>query len=475
MGPGHYGQGGRRGGCSRTWGGEQCDNVRSVRVGEVPLFMDHTDPKVYRRLLYDWIRFQDLADPRSSKKLTLGQQVFSIVSNIQGSAGHRLSHISGMVHAGLSQEEFSDIVDYILEVVDPVDRESAFLETAKAWKDMMSKGHGSEQSYDSYWSEYSSLCVRYAYSHGKVAQSPGVQELTALLCVLNARLDKTEFSMVLQAAMQYQSTLKDRADKDAMRKRSGRMVAGPMSAREVLRQVSHPRGEDQVEATSISCAVVAQGGASGAQESPVGVAELLATVKVDVEDNEKRFDAIQGLLSEVIEELDDSEDASVISKLKNARIKLVAAQDATKSCGKVADELSTMRLGKSKEEPVAQQGGSCDAEHEPMITMEAVRVALCRLDFGEKALADRPKQSQDYRDGKAMARSMLSEKVKKKTNKECWICGGDHYAYQNTACASELRRRRDSSEHENKGEEEVAQTRYEDIAGGATTGLAWAE
>ena len=61
-------------------------------------------------LLYDWIRFQDLADADSGKKLTLGQQIFSIITKIQGNAGQRLGHIAGMMHAGMTFEEFTEIL-----------------------------------------------------------------------------------------------------------------------------------------------------------------------------------------------------------------------------------------------------------------------------------------------------------------------------------------------------------------------------
>eukprot|EP00171_Calliarthron_tuberculosum_P017696 IDg17696t1 len=41
-------------------------------------------------MLCDWIRFQDLAAPDSNKKLTFGQQDFTVLTNIQGNAGQRL-------------------------------------------------------------------------------------------------------------------------------------------------------------------------------------------------------------------------------------------------------------------------------------------------------------------------------------------------------------------------------------------------
>eukprot|EP00171_Calliarthron_tuberculosum_P021228 IDg21228t1 len=124
-------------------------SVKTVKVGEVPVFTDRTETKKYREALFNWIRFQDLADEGSSKKLTYGQQVFAIVTNIQGSAGHRLGNITSMVHSQLTRDEFTLIIDQILDIIDPIDRESTFLETAKAWKDLMAKGHGRGQSYDS--------------------------------------------------------------------------------------------------------------------------------------------------------------------------------------------------------------------------------------------------------------------------------------------------------------------------------------
>jgi len=90
-----------------------------------------------------------LADKESSKKLTMGQQILTIISNIQGHASQRLGHIPSMVHSSITRPDFISIIESILEVVDPQDREASFLETAKLWRDLMGKGHGKSQSYDS--------------------------------------------------------------------------------------------------------------------------------------------------------------------------------------------------------------------------------------------------------------------------------------------------------------------------------------
>ncbi len=135
------------------------------------------------------------------------------------------------------------------------------------------------------------------YSHGQVAQSPGVQELTALLCVLNARLDRTEFSMVLQNAIQYQAVLKNKDDKMSVQRRAGTMVAGPMSARQVLSQVS-PRTVGQQEA---SWSGDSGGPAVAVPEAPGSDSrELVARLELELGDIKRRSNIMHGNLAETL-------------------------------------------------------------------------------------------------------------------------------------------------------------------------------
>lgn len=67
---------------------------------------------------------------------------------------------------------------------------------------------------------------------------------------LSIGLDETEFAIVLQAAMQYVSTIKTRSDKTAVLKRQGAVVSGPRSAREVFSQCSHRVGRNPQDATA---------------------------------------------------------------------------------------------------------------------------------------------------------------------------------------------------------------------------------
>lgn len=422
------------------------EGVGSVRVGEVPMYANDVDPKVYRRRLFDWIRFQDLADRSSSKYLSLGQRVFAITSNIHGSAGQRLAHVTSMVHSDLTTNEYVAIVDEILDVIDPIDRESSFLETANAWKNLMNKYHKPHQAYDKYWSEFSTLAVKYANSHGKVATASAVQELIALLCVLNANLNRTEFGMVLQSAM--------RCD---MESSSGRMnsyrinhgclsSAGPMSARQVLSQVSHRKGP-VVEDNS----GVAEGADDQVQSTndDGSMRDLVAALTVELADMETRNTAMSVKLADVLSTLgEEAEVQALVTDLKEVRVTVETSELCRKSCVNVVQQISTTKVTQpanpvriSKEEP---------HDVTPIITMESVRVALRRLDYGDKALSKygdvsrsqlggSPPYSEGGREAlpdqaENLTRTQLANEMKGR----CWICYGDHLAFQNTPCREKL-------------------------------------
>lgn len=121
------------------------------------------------------------------------------MGKIRRNVSYRLGHVSSFVHADMTREEFSDIIDHVLNMINLLDKETDFLDTAKAWKELMLMSHVKRQSFDAYWSEYSSLCTQYTYAHGEAAHSPGVQELLSLLCVLSANLNRSEFTWVCRA------------------------------------------------------------------------------------------------------------------------------------------------------------------------------------------------------------------------------------------------------------------------------------
>jgi len=408
---------------SRRNGPERQVYVRSARVGEVPVFTDRTDPKRYKRLVFDWIRFQDLTDKDSSKKLSMGQQILTIITNIHGNAGQRLGNIPQMIHSSITRDEFVDIMDLILDVVDPQDRESSFLETAKAWKDLMAKGHGKSQSYDSYWSEYSSLCIHYAYSHGKAAQTAGVQELLALLCVLNSRLERTEFSMVLQNAIQNQVNANNGSSKGSIT--MGALSAmEPKSARQAL---AMGQRETIIENTSGPVA-----GEEGLPRAVSGSAEEnLAKLLIALNDSRRQLEAAQGMFADIKDALSlVPAAADQLETLDDCQSKIQMADTYLNSCLRFQKKLQ-----QSQEMGVHSRVNDPNVNEEelkPIITMESVRVALRRLDCGANALSHDSHRGDTIHSGMAVPQHI-----------KCWFCGGNHYAYKNPKCKEGLRKRKE--------------------------------
>ena len=332
-------------------------------------------------------------------------------------------------------------MDEVIQVVDPVDRESSFLETAAAWKDLMLKGHGEKQSYDEYWSEYSSLVVKYAYSHGDIAKSPAVQELTALLCVLNARLNRTDFSMVLQAAMTCETKLCMEKPNRMLNSRGGTPTTGPMSARQVLSQVSGRRGSNFEDD---SANVTHRGDVPEGSNAKSDARDLIATLSAEFMDMQKRNDAVleklTGMLS-TLEGVDDSQD--LVSDLKEIRVKVNASELSRKSCVNVVSKLNSVDFESSPS--VKNVTVENDDDYKPIITMESVRVALRRLDFGDNALSGISTDSAYSSKRSALTildndttRSQLAQQMKGK----CWVCYGNHLAFQNPTCREKLMKMR---------------------------------
>ena len=77
----------------------------------------------------------------SNYRLSPGQQIYAIIWNTRGSVGQRLGHISGMLHADMTKYAFVAVVDPILDVADPLEKEAEFPEAAKFWGDLAAKAH----------------------------------------------------------------------------------------------------------------------------------------------------------------------------------------------------------------------------------------------------------------------------------------------------------------------------------------------
>ena len=105
-------------------------NYKTLKLGEFPVFYESSNPRLYRSLLLDCISYQVLTTNKE-KKLSYGQQLLTIITNVRGSAGQRLEVISRGISASLTEQEFVLLVEELLDKIDLVDWEAPFLETAQ--------------------------------------------------------------------------------------------------------------------------------------------------------------------------------------------------------------------------------------------------------------------------------------------------------------------------------------------------------
>lgn len=52
-----------------------------------------------------------------------------------------------MVHSKITKYEFSSIMDYIISVINPKEKESAFIEKENYWKNFVNKKNNTNQTY----------------------------------------------------------------------------------------------------------------------------------------------------------------------------------------------------------------------------------------------------------------------------------------------------------------------------------------
>ena len=354
---------------------ERREYITESRTGEPPGYGDSSNPKAYRRELIEWIKCQEMTDEDSSKYLSLGQRILAIIRKIFGSTKLRLYFITDMVHANMTDEEYAERVDHILDTIDLVDRESSFLETDKTWKELMAKGHGTNQTYDQYWMEYSSLCNKYVYTHGQVALSPGVQELIGLLCVINAHLDRSEFGTILQSAIEQQSKINDKASNTpsaVMRSTK----PGPRFARDAVSAMS---AEPMVEVQLL------EGNIRSLTEYKAEVRKLLQELDFAL----NKCNTIENAITNAVESLEgeNSTISDAVEALKNVTTRMKSLREGVKEGTDIADKVAKVDLSVFENRFNGETQQNTD-EHDPIINMDSVRIVLRRLEFGNRALSN---------------------------------------------------------------------------------------
>lgn len=391
-------------GASRSW---ENDNYRANRVGGVPYFNDNVDGRVYRRRLQDWLRLQKFCPKESPRKLTLMEQVFAIKDGLRGSAAEQLECITDYVHSEMMEEEFYAIIDEILEVIDPVNKEEHWLEASNIWEQIMSTERGIKQSFDQFWKEFNHLVIRYSHYH-EPAKLPGMKEHFAMMCMKKCRLSKTEFPYLMESTLRIQERIRARP-----RRITHSFNSVLRNTKDTMSTVS--RGVHDHEASSSS---TVREESSGVQQSSSDIAQQVRQLlfKVDKFTTAKPNDETWKTIFDKIKEID--------VKLKNIPEESVPSEKTASGNNANVEIVPMPSLSRSGEETRA-----------PDLTLDALRTALRRLDKADGGSSNTESKTN-------VQQTMLSSDASTSSSNvpelKCWICSGNHLARNSPPCKEKL-------------------------------------
>eukprot|EP00171_Calliarthron_tuberculosum_P018806 IDg18806t1 len=107
------------------------------------------------------------------------------------------------------------------------------------------------------------------------------------------------FAMLTRMGSTYEDSLVEKTDRMSVRRRSGTMVAGPLSAQEILSTVSRlPRASTETQFVSGTVGVVN----SVTRRASCDPSELLIRIKVEISDIKRRSDESIELLASINEQ-----------------------------------------------------------------------------------------------------------------------------------------------------------------------------
>lgn len=422
---------------SHSW---QRQNFKTAKVSEVPVFDDNVDPRYYRERVQHWLKFQALVSDSSDKKMNFGQQLYTIISNIHGSAEDRVQYFMIRIHKNMIEDEFCSVVDAVLQQVDPIETGSRYIDTVNTWKEIMNKKQFQNQTYDQFWTEFNSLCIKYAYHHGSDSQDVGVLENLEFICMINSRVPANEFGNLMDNALSMQTSLNDS-------RKSG-------FAHGSLRKTSSKSTKDNLTIVSglphRPTGILIEENSAGS--SNLSSSEVIQAIKNQLNDDLQRNEVTNTELGEASPEL---------------QIKITAMQTSLSSavtrladvCKKINDDTSTsnQQLVSRKAEP-----------KNPNISMESVRLAFKRLDKIKQALVT--KGNQEVSPGIETILTGNSSNGNNRTRiKDCYICHGDHFARDRPECLKKLKARKEDRNKKQESKKDDPQD--EDKKGDSFTGI----
>ena len=236
-----------------------------------------------------------------------------------------------------------------------------------------------------------------------------------------------------------------RYDKTSLFKKSGTIVAGAISARDVLSQVSSPRVRGL---TAVSGQPENLADSTEPTSTPtMRLRNKISTLKVELSDASGITDVVQSRLANLIETAEGiAGTAPLCDGLKSLRVSLTSSNDAMKKPIKVVEDLGDTDLSglssqSSRVDPAAKE----KKENETIITVESVPVAVRRLDFGGEALSGEGNDGDGGRTGPSFSRNTIRSGLGGRQRGPFYVCNGPHLARENPSCKEALERRQAST------------------------------
>ena len=419
------------------------------RPGQLPVFYDGTDPRLYRHAVVDWLAYQNCCTEGDSDYMSHEKRLRALINGIRGCTRRRLDNFVRVIPSSPSAELFTLLVDHLLQVVDPIDRRTDFLATADAWKNLANTRAKPGQSLAQYWLSFTNASVQYTQLHGDVAGTVGCQELIALTCLHNVGLPRGEFNVALQDALRWQEGAnRARQTGDLATILKGGSLAtysgSPPTASEAARSsqsASSPRAEPTTTAED--------GGGSGSTEKKIDIIAFetaLRDLTQQHQDVARIADKLQEKLTKILEAApgslrgDLNQSRSDLNRMKCHFDVAVTANDTLLAeMPKVKEVIKELQ---AVEEKGKEDTTSLQSSREPLITLDAVRVALRALEAGERRQ-------------KSTATSVLTEVTRRSgrttryTKLKCFECGEvGHKWWQKPQCKRKHDKRKEEAEKE---------------------------
>ena len=356
------------------------------------MFYDGTDPRWYRHAVLDWLAYQNRCTEGQFDYMSHEKRLRALVIGIRGRMRLRLDNFVRAIPSSPPPELFNLLVDHLLHVVDPIDRHTDFLATAEAWKNLVCTRAKPGQSLAQFWLRFTDASVQYTQLHGDVAGTVGCQELIALTCLHNVGLPRGEFNRALQDALRWQEGAnKARQTGNLTKILKGGSVATypsfPPTSSEAARS-SKSASSKRVEPMTTT----EDGGGSGSTTKKkidvIAFETALLDLTQQLQDMARVADKLQETLNEALEAAlenlqgDLNQSRSVLNRMKcHLDLAVTANETLLAEMPKVKEAVKESRAAetKGKEDPF-----SVHSSRKPLVTLDAVRVALRALEAGKR-------------------------------------------------------------------------------------------